>query len=117
MKILAKKKMPANIVAPIDDDGWPSIDFRDYAEEVAVKWGVHEVHTKDPYYIYSHTNYELLFPGKDGFIVHCVKEHCEKEHCDHNKKQRALCIRVTKSGKTIIIAEHDFGTCRRIKRF
>ncbi len=112
MGVIAKRKMPASIVGDfILEDGWPTTTFREYAEKVAIKWGVHEDNVESAYYVYTHPNDEMVSPGKDAYVIHALKQKCHE-----NKMQTTLCIRVTKRGKTVVLAEHSYGSCPRITR-
>ncbi len=110
--VIARRKMPASIVGDfILEDGWPTTTFREYAEKIAIVWGVHEKNVESAYYLYTHPNDEMVSPGKDAYIIHALKYNCSKR-----KDQPALCIRVTKRGRTVILAEHSYGSCPRITR-
>ena len=113
MKIIAKRKMPEKLQKNYaHTDGWPTAAVRQYIKKVAVECGVDKHNFDSVNHVYTHADIHLLYPAKDAYIWHCVKESCYR-----NKLQDTLCIRVTKIGKTIIIAEHPYGTCKRINRF
>jgi hypothetical protein len=107
VKIIAKRKMPASLVGNVSnyDDGWPSYEMEKYMDAYAVKWGVPEDKVGSILFRVRHVSFQLDYPNKDLFIAHYTKESCAG---------KVLCMRVTKRGKTIIIAEHGFHKCPRI---
>ena len=107
MKILAKRKIPASLVDNVSNstDGWPSSAMEKYMDAYAIKWGVPEDRVHSILHRVRHVTYNLDYPNKDLFIAHYTKRSC---------KGKVLCMRVTKRGKTIIIAEHGMHTCKRI---
>jgi len=111
MKIIAKRKIPASLVGRVssETDGRPSAMMEAYMDAYAIKWGVPKKDVTSILFRVRHTAYQLDYPNKDLFIAHYVKEDCAI-----SKHQKVLCMRVTKRGKTIVIAEHGMYMCERI---
>jgi hypothetical protein len=114
MRILAKRKMPASLVGECWDgtigrEGWPTDAVSEYIDEFAVDWGVPRNVVDSISNRIRHTTSDSLdYYNKDLFIVHYLKKNCNM------RGQLALCVRITRSQKTIIFAEHEQDNCKRI---